>query len=69
MIHEFGEIPISQSVKAYKASMVVSVDIPGVRYILISTFSEVLSSIFQIFIFPLSFAEIIDSMREPVVVV
>ena len=51
-----GEIESSQSVKLYKASMVLSGEIPEGNEIDISTNSEVLSSTFLILIFPFSFA-------------
>ena len=65
---EFGEILTSQSVNAYNASNVLSGDVPGVKCIIISAFADVLSSIFLTFIFPFSFALMIDSIKEPVVV-
>ena len=68
MTHPKGEIELSQSVKAYKASMVLSGDIPAGRWTSISTDAAVLSSIFLIFILPLSFALRIFSIK-PVVVV
>ena len=46
--------------------MVLFGDIPFGKLIVILTSSAVLSSIFLIFIFPLSFAFIIESIREPV---
>ena len=63
-----GEIEDSQSVKAYSASIVLSGEIPGGRYINISTFSAVLSSIFLILIFPLSLAFSILSINDEVLV-
>ena len=45
MIQAFGDIEISQSEKAYSASIVLSGDTPGGRCIRISTSSAVLSSI------------------------
>lgn len=63
----FGEIVTWQSVNAYNASIVLSGDTSGWRWIRISTLSEVLSSIFLILIFPFSFALIILSIRSPVV--
>ena len=68
IIDEFGAIEISQSVKAYKASIVLSGETPGARCTIISAIEEVLSSIFLILIFPLSFAFSTDSIKEPVVV-
>ena len=47
----------------------MSGDIPEGRLISISTLDEVLSSIFLIFILPLSFAFKIESINEDVVVV
>ena len=67
MTQQLGEILISQSVKAYKASIVLSDDTPGARCTRISTFLAVLSSTFLILILPLSFAFKIDSMSEEVV--
>src|SRR5690554_3301365 len=64
--HEFGDIETSQSVNAYRASMVLSGDDPAGKWIIISTFCAVLSSIFRIFIFPLSTAFRIDSIRVEV---
>jgi hypothetical protein len=46
-----GEIETSQSVKAYSASMVLSGETSLLSRILISTLSDVLSSIFLILIF------------------
>ena len=54
--HPKGEIELSQSVKAYRASIVLSGDIPAGRWTSISTDAAVLSSIFFTFILPLSFA-------------
>ena len=68
MMHAFGEIEISQSEKAYKASMVLSGETPAGRCIRISTNSAVLSSIFLILIFPLSLALITESINVEVVV-
>ena len=58
----------SQLVKAYKASMVLSGDNPEGKCTKISTSAAVLSSIFLTFIFPLSFAFKIESIRDDVVV-
>ncbi len=58
----------SQSVNAYNASTVTSGDVPGVNSIAISTSAAVLSVTFLIFIFPLSFALIMESISEVVVV-
>ena len=68
MTQVFGETDTSQSVKAYKASMVTSGEIPGAKCTIISTFLAVLSSIFLILILPLSLADIILSIKLPVVV-
>ena len=65
---ELGEIETSQSVKAYKASSVLSGETPGAKWMITSTFAEVLSSIFFILIFPFSFAFKTDSIKDPVVV-
>ena len=54
--------------KLYKASIVLSGETPEGRVINISTFSDVLSSTFFIFIFPLSFAFRIELIKEAVVV-
>ena len=67
IIPEFGEMLVSQSVKAYKASIILSGEILGARWMIISTFAEVLSSTFFIFIFPLSLALRMLSINEPVV--
>ena len=61
---QLGDILTSQLVNAYSASIVMSGEVPFIRWITISTFSEVLSSIFLILILPLSLALIIDSIRE-----
>ena len=42
----FGEIEDSQEVKAYNASIVKSGEIPGAKWMIISTSAAVLSSIF-----------------------
>ena len=68
IIVEFGEIDTSQSVKAYRASIVLSGETPGNKCTIISASMEVLSSIFLILILPLSFALITDSINDPVVV-
>ena len=64
--HANGEIDISQSVNLYKASIVLSGDIPEGSVMDISTCSDVLSSIFFILILPLSFALIIELINEEV---
>ena len=56
MTQAFGLMVVSQSVKAYRASMVLSGDTSAGRWMMISTWSVVMSSIFLILIFPLSFA-------------
>ena len=48
--------------------MVLSGETPGAKCTMISASDEVLSSIFLIFIFPLSLALMTDSIKEPVVV-
>ena len=63
-----GEILCSQLVNAYSASMVLSGETPFGKWITISTFSAVLSSIFFTRSFPLSFAFKTLSIKEPVVV-
>ena len=65
--HEFGETDNSQSVQAYKASIVLSEETPAARYTKISAVAAVLSSIFLILIFPLSFAFRIESIKAEVV--
>ena len=67
MTQQFGEMLISQSVKAYNASIVLSEETPGARCTRISTLRAVLSSTFLILIFPLSFAFRIDSIKVEVV--
>ncbi|MBA7555957.1 hypothetical protein ES705_48651 [subsurface metagenome] len=67
MIQELGETEISQSLKAYNASIILSGDTPAARWINISTFSAVLSSIFFNLILPFSLALIIESIRFDVV--
>jgi hypothetical protein len=63
----FGDTETSQSVNLYKASMVISGEIPGARSTCISTSAAVLSVTFLILIFPASFAFTMLSIR-PVVV-
>ena len=58
---QLGEIDTSQSVKAYKASIVLSLEVPGVRCSCISTSDAVISSTLRIFSFPFSTAFVIDS--------
>ena len=59
---------ISQSVKAYNASMVISGETPGANCISISTSLAVLSITFLILILPVSLAFKILSIKPPVVV-
>ena len=61
--HALGEIEISQSVKAYNASMVISGEIPAASSMVISTSAAVLSVTFFIFILPVSLALIIESIN------
>ena len=68
MTHAFGEIEISQSVNAYKASIILSGETSLGKCIKISTSEAVLSSTFFILIFPFSLALRILSIREPVLV-
>ena len=68
MTQALGDIDISQLVKAYNASIVTSGEIPLARSIKISTSAAVLSTTFLILIFPLSFALIMESIKEVVVV-
>ena len=63
MTQAFGAMLHSQSVNAYSASIVLSGDTSFGRWIRISTFSVVISSIFLILILPLSLAFRIESMR------
>ena len=69
MTQQLGEMEISQSVKAYKASIVLSLEVPGVRCNCISTSDAVISSTLRIFIFPFSTALVIDSWSELAVLV
>ncbi len=64
----FGEMDTSQSVNAYRASMVISGEVPGARLTSISISAAVLSTTFLILILPLSFAFTMESMRDEVVV-
>ena len=64
-----GEIAVSQAVKAYSASIVLSGDVPLGKCTNISTLAAVLSSTFLIFILPFSLAFSIESISEVVVVV
>ena len=64
--HAFGEMETSQSVKAYRASIIISGETSLASKMLISTSSEVLSSIFLILILPFSLAFKILSIRSPV---
>ena len=68
IIDELGDIETSQSVKAYKASIVLSGETPEERWMIISAAADVLSSIFFIFILPFSFALRTESIKELVVV-
>ena len=63
-----GATEVSQAVKANKASMVLSGETPGKRWIKISTSAAVLSSIFLILIFPFSLAFKILSIKLEVLV-
>ena len=63
----FGEMVVSQSVKAYSAFMVAAVEMPGARSICISTCCAVLSVSFLIFIFPWSLAFMMESISCVVV--
>ena len=63
-----GATEVSQAVKAYKASMVLSGETPGGKWITISTSAAVLSSIFLILIFPFSLAFRILSIKVEVFV-
>ena len=60
---QLGEMLISQSVQAYRASMVLSLLAPGVRCISISALSDVRSSTLRILILPRSFAFSMLSMK------
>ena len=63
-----GATEVSQAVKAYNASIDLSGETPGKRWINISTSAAVLSSIFLIFIFPFSLAFKILSINVDVLV-
>ena len=65
--HAFGDMDTSQSVKAYRASMVLSGDTSFGRWMTMFTFPAVRSSIFLILIFPFSFAFRMESMTICVV--
>ena len=67
MTQQHGVMLISQSVNAYSASIVLSLDTPGANCTRISTLSDVLSSTLRILIFPLSTALRIDSITKGVV--
>ena len=67
MTQQLGEMLISQSVNAYRASIVLSDETPGAKCTRISTSLAVLSSTFLILIFPFSFARRIESIRVEVV--
>ena len=67
IIQQLGEILTSQSVKAYRASIVLSDEVPGARCTNISTLAAVLSSTLRILIFPLSTAFRIESITVEVV--
>ncbi len=67
MTQQLGDTDTSQSVNAYRASMVRSLDVPGSRCTSMLAVSAVLSSTLRIFIFPLSKALSIDSMSVAVV--
>ena len=62
-----GEILTSHSVNAYRASMVISGEVPGIRSITISTFLAVLSTTFFTLICPFSVAFMMLSIIEVVV--
>ena len=64
---QLGEMFTSQSLNAYKASIVLSEDTPLARWIWISTSAAVLSSTFLALIFPLSIAFKIESISDVVV--
>src|SRR5690606_4443427 len=66
--HPKGDMGVSQLVNAYKASIVLSGEIPGGKCTKISTFAAVLSSILLIFILPLSLAFKIESIKVDVLV-
>ena len=63
-----GAMDVSQAVNAYKASIILSGETPGVKWIKISTSAAVLSSIFLTLIFPFSFAFKILSINVEVFV-
>ena len=59
---------VSQFVNAYRASIVLSGEMPEGKWISISTSAAVLSSIFFILILPLSLALSMESIKDDVVV-
>ena len=63
MTQQLGEMLISQSVKAYRASSVLSEDTPGARCTRISTLEAVRSSTLRAFILPRLTAFVIESIR------
>ena len=65
---QLGEILISQSVKAYSASMVLSDELPGANCTSMRASSAVKSSTLRILIFPFCTARVIVSMILDVVV-
>ena len=73
MTQQLGEMLTSQSVQAYRASMVLSGLAPGMRCMSISTPAAVMSSTFRTLILPFSAAFSMESMNcdgfcgEPVV--
>ena len=67
MTQQLGDMLISQSVKAYNASIVLSEEVPGARCTRISTLADVLSSTLRTFIFPLSTAFRMESITVEVV--
>ena len=64
---QLGDSCNSQEVNAYRASIALSLEVPGCRLIMILAVREVLSSTRLILILPLSLAFIMVSMRVSVV--
>ena len=68
MTQQLGDILTSQSVKAYRASIVLSEELPGANWTTILASSAVKSSTLRILIFPLSWARKMVSIILEVVV-
>ena len=63
MTQQLGLMLTSQSVQAYRASIVLSEDAPGVRCTSISTLADVMSSTLRTFILPFSAAFSMESIK------